>query len=113
MAKRGHNEGSLYQREKDGRWVARVHLGYKSGKRDRMYIYGKTRKEVAEKLKKALATQQQELPVAPERLTVGRFLERWLEASVRPSVKAKTYEGYESIVRVRVVPGSAGSPSAS
>lgn len=38
------------------------------------------------------------------RLTVAQHLDRWLSASVKPSVKVKTYEGYESIVRVRVAP---------
>ncbi|MDP9358351.1 MAG: site-specific integrase [Chloroflexota bacterium] len=104
MAKRGQNEGSIHQRKSDGRWVGCVNLGYKNGKRDRKYFYGTTRREVAEKLKVALRDQQLGTPVKVERLTVAQFLSRWLDASVKPSVKAKTYEGYESIVRVRVVP---------
>ena len=35
---------------------------------------------------------------------MAQFLDKWLAASVKPSVKTKTYEGYESIVRVRVAP---------
>ena len=42
-------EGSISKRE-DGRWTARVDLGYVDG-RQRKQIYGKTRKEVAEQLK--------------------------------------------------------------
>ena len=99
--RRGHNEGSIYRRESDGRWVAAV-TDHRTGKRKS--IYGRTRKDVAERLKVALRDQQQGLPVVAERLTVAQYLARWLEASARPSVKAKTYEGYESIVRVRVVP---------
>src|SRR5215208_5604897 len=38
------------------------------------------------------------------RQTVAAYLAQWLSASVKPSVKVRTYEGYESIVRVRVVP---------
>jgi integrase len=53
MAKqRGNNEGSIYQR-KDGRWTAAVSGGRdKSGRSKREYLYGKTRKEVAEELAK-------------------------------------------------------------
>jgi integrase len=47
-ARRGHGEGSICRR-KDGRWTARIDLDYVNGKRKQ--IYGKTRKEVAEKLK--------------------------------------------------------------
>src|SRR4029453_17834332 len=44
------------------------------------------------------------LDLDASRLTVAQYLDKWLAASVKPSVKVKTYEGYESIVRVRVVP---------
>ena len=97
---RGHNEGSIYQR-KDGRWVAAV-TDQQTGKRKS--LYGKTRREVSERLKVALRDQQQGLPVTAEKLTVAQYLARWLDASAKPSVKTKTYDGYESIVRVRVVP---------
>ncbi|CCF84139.1 tyrosine-type recombinase/integrase [Nitrolancea hollandica] len=103
-SRRGHGEGSIYQRESDGLWVASVNLGYVDGKRRRKSLYGKTRREVAEKIKAVLRDQQQGLPVTIERLTLGQYLERWLSASVKPSVKPKTYETYESIVRVRVIP---------
>ena len=59
---RGQGEGSIYQRQ-DGLWVAAVNLGWKGGKRDRKYYYGKTRAEVAEKLNDALHDRQRGLPV--------------------------------------------------
>jgi len=71
-SRRGHGEGSIYQRESDGRWCSTVDLGWVNGKRKRKVIYGKTRKEVAEKLKVVLRDQQQGLPVAMERQTVGQ-----------------------------------------
>ena len=103
MAKRGQNEGSIYKR-RDGRWTAAVSLGYKDGKRWRKTFYGKTRREVQEKLSKALRAQQQGLPVAPERQTVGQFLERWLSDSVKPSVRPLTYDRYEQLVRLHISP---------
>ena len=45
MTKRGNGEGSIYHR-KDGRWVAEITI---EG-RQRKFVYGKTRKEVQEKL---------------------------------------------------------------
>ena len=47
--KRGHGEGSITQRKSDGLWQAALTL--EGGKRK--YLYGKTRKEVADKLKAA------------------------------------------------------------
>ncbi len=103
MAKRGQNEGSIYKR-RDGRWTAAVSLGYKDGKRWRKTFYGKSRREVREKLSTALRAHQQGLPVAPERQTVGQFLERWLSDSVKPSVRPLTYDRYEQLVRLHISP---------
>ncbi len=53
MGKRGNGEGSIYQR-KDGRWVGQYVVQMADGPKYR-YIYGKTRKAVAERLTKAMA----------------------------------------------------------
>ena len=51
--RRGNGEGSVYQR-KDGTWAAVLTVGVKQdGKPDRKFLYGKTRKEVADKLREA------------------------------------------------------------
>jgi integrase len=106
MARRGHNEGSIYQRESDGKWVSSVNLGFgPDGKRKRRVIYGATRKEVAEKLKKLLREQQQgTLPTQTERQTVGQFLERWLEDSVKPTVRPTTFESYSILTKTHLIP---------
>jgi integrase len=102
--RRGHGEGAIYFRESDQRWVTAVDLGYVDGKRKRKVIYGKTRKEVAEKLKVVLRDQQQGLPVATDRQTLGQFLERWLEEKVRTKNRPKTYHTYSQIIRLHVLP---------
>jgi integrase len=55
MGKRGNGEGSIYQRKEDGKWVGSITLA----NRKRKVFYGRTRKEVQEKLKIALREQQQ------------------------------------------------------
>jgi integrase len=101
--RRGHNEGSIYQRA-DGKWCAAISVGYADGKPKRKVIYGKTRKEVAEKLKVALRDQQQGLPVAVERQTVGQFLDRWLTDTIAPNRRPKTYRSYEQMTRCHIAP---------
>ena len=101
--RRGHGEGAIFQRG-DGLWVARVTLD--SGKRKT--LYAKTRKDAADKLRAAQRAKDEGLSLDSDRQTVAQYLERWLSASVKPSVKTKTFEGYESIVRVRVVPRIGG-----
>jgi integrase len=103
VGRRGHNEGSIYQRA-DGRWTAAIHVGFKNGKRQRKYIYGKTRREVAEKLKIALRDQQQGRALTNGRLTVGQFLDQWLTDVVRQRVRESTFRSYESYVRLHLKP---------
>lgn len=97
--RRGHNEGSIFQR-KDGRWSAAMSIG--AGQRKT--FYGKTRREVSDQLKAALSQQQQGTLITSDQKNLGQFLADWLETGVKPSVKDRTYVGYESIIRVRVIP---------
>lgn len=98
MSRRGHREGSIYRRT-DGRWTAQITLG--DGRRK--YIYGKTRKNVAKRLTEALKAVQDDVPLPSGRITVASFASDWLRA-IRPSIRPKTYEGYESAMRTHLVP---------
>ena len=101
--KRGNGEGTIYKR-KDSRWSAAVDFGWQNGKRKRKTVYGNTRGEVAEKLTVALRAQRRGLPMTAERLTVGDFLERWLLDSAKPQVRPNTFDGYERVLRLHVIP---------
>jgi integrase len=102
MGKRGNGEGSIWRR-KGGGWCAQYTV-YTSEGRKRRTLYGKTRQEVAAKLSKALADREGGLTFDAGSLTVGEYLARWLSHSVRDTVSQKTYERYESIVRVHLSP---------
>ena len=81
MAKRrGSGEGTIYER-KDGRWCAQVSFGYKDGKPHRKLLYGKTRLDVSEALKKVLrpADRIQRRSGAPD---PGNVSATWLEQTV-------------------------------
>jgi len=100
MARRGHGEGSIYHRS-DGRWAASISL--EGGKRKT--LYGKTRREVQEQLKIALHQQQQGVLVTGPQQKVGQFLVHWLEDVHKHTVRPRTYERYEAIIRLHLVPG--------
>ncbi len=100
MTKRGNGEGSVFQRKEDKKWVASITL--EDGKRK--VFYGKTKKEVTEKLIKARSEQQQgTLVTAPEQ-TVAQFLSDWLENTQKDNVRSRTYERYEEIIRLHITP---------
>jgi integrase len=100
--RRGNGEGTITRR-KDGRWEGRytIHTGTEH---KRKVLYGRTRAEVAEKLTKAMADRDGGLVFDHENLRVEEYLDRWLKGSVRGNVKSITYESYERIIRVHVVP---------
>lgn len=59
MSKRGNGEGTIYYSEKLNKWVGQFTAGRKAdGKLNRKSVYGNTRKEVKEKITKALAEVQ-------------------------------------------------------
>src|SRR5216683_1935961 len=103
--KRGNNEGSITRR-KNGLWMAQVTIGRdpETGKPRRATFYGKTRQEVAEKLTKALRERQQGTFVSPHKLTLGEWLETWLQHYKRPRIRPSTLDSYEIIIRRHVTP---------
>ena len=101
--RRGHGEGSITKR-KDGRWFGRVDLGWQGGKRRSKSVYGKTRREVAEKLQKAQETKRKGLPVVGETQTVEQFLMDWLEKTVKIKTRVRTHETYEVSLRLHILP---------
>ena len=101
--KRNAGEGSIFQRA-DGRWCAQLDLGWESGKRRRSYIYGATAAEVQDALLKVRSDQAAGLPIAVERQSVAQFLDRWLEDSVKPSVRPLTHEQYHQHVKLYLAP---------
>jgi integrase len=103
MAKRrGNNEGSIYRR-KDGYWVGQYGVETATGRKTR-YIYGKHREDVREKLTKAIADRDGGLVYDAGNITIGEYLDRWLNDSVRDTVRQRTWERYEQFVRVHLTP---------
>jgi integrase len=102
-SRRGHGEGSIHKRN-DGRWCGVVDLGWENGKRKRKYVYGETRRAVAEKMVAAQRAKDQGLPLPDERRTTGQYLEWWIAEVVPGTVKARTAEGYAGIVNRYLVP---------
>ena len=101
--RRGRGEGSITQRS-DGRWMARVDLGWREGKRRYKAVYGRTRRDVAGKLTKTLKAVQDGSDLPDERVTVAKFLDRWLEHK-RLQLRSRAWLTYEQAVRLHLNPG--------
>lgn len=101
---RANGEGNIRQR-KDGSWEARYSIGCDNdGKQIRKSVYGKTRGEVSEKLKKILYELSIGTYVEPTKITVKQWCNDWLENYKRHEIKPKTFECYRNIIRLHIEP---------
>ena len=103
--KRGNGEGSIYQ-DNDGRWRAVVDLGWRRGQRRRKYLSGRTRAEVAGKLRKVLDEQDAGLEISTDGLapTVEAWLTHWLDKIAARKLRPSTLATYRGYVNNRIVP---------
>jgi integrase len=95
---RAPGEGSITRRS-DGRWQAAVQLDGV-----RRTFYGRTRSEALAKLKTATEQAARSGGHFPNdgRVTLGGYLADWL-AQAKPRLRPKTWERYESVLRLPVV----------
>jgi integrase len=98
MNRRSKGEGNIRLRA-DGRYEARLGSGNKSKS-----IFGKTRKEVTEKLNKLKYDLQRGLPLPQdERQTVEQYLTAWLD-SKKTTLEPTTFKRYAEVLRLYVYP---------
>lgn len=96
MAKRGQGEGTISKRP-DGTWWGRLPMGYdENGKRKRKAFYGKTQKEVQQKMNAAKAELDKGTYIEPSKMTVGEWLDIWLIEYKKQTVKLTTYIVYRA-----------------
>lgn len=80
MAKRGNGEGTIYYSESKKRWVGQFTAGIKeNGKINRKTVYGKTRKEVSEKIIKAQNDINSNIFVDKNNVTLIELVEQLIE----------------------------------
>jgi integrase len=100
MGRRSSNEGTMRKRA-DGYWEARVRLpdgGRKS-------LYAKSQQEVRRKLTEALRNVDRGVSVPhDERMRLASYLAEWLREKQSVLGSPRTYDRYEELVRLHIVP---------
>src|SRR4051812_4628927 len=86
-----------------GRYMARVDLGWQDGKRVRKTVYGKTEREVIGKLKKLTVAEATGTMVVGATVTVSQWMDRWYE-DARPQLKINTRKTYVSKIENYIKP---------
>ncbi len=106
--RRGRGEGLIRERP-DGAWEGRVSLGFDGdGKRVTRSVYGKTKGEVQEKLRKLQNDAAGGQLADPTTLTVGQYLDGWLKDTAKPKCSPTTFARYDSLVHVHIKPHIGG-----
>lgn len=107
--KRANGEGTLSKRkDKTGKvigWRAALTVGLlEDGTQDRRWVSGKTQAEVQEKLRALQSELHTGTLADAEGLTLGAFLDRWIETKTRDSVSVNTLRSYQDTIRLYLKP---------
>lgn len=105
MAKNAAGEGTIRKRS-DGRWEAIVTVGTDpgTGKMIRRSVYGSTQAEVRKKKTELTRSIDNGTYQAPDRTTVEKWLDTWMETFCKIKVKPLTYQSYEVAIKTHIKP---------
>ncbi len=105
MAKRGAQGNGTIRQRPDGTWEARYVVGRDpgTGKQLRKSVYGKTQKEVRQKLAKVVASLDEGTYFEPSKVTLAQWLDTWL-VEYTSDKKFLTVKHYKAQVNTHIRP---------
>jgi integrase len=92
-ARQANGSGSIWRRP-NGKWAGALYVYEADGARRRRWVYGSTRREAADKLADLRRKAENNVPITPAYLTVGRYLQEWLDEVVAHRVRPSTLTAY-------------------
>ena len=109
MAKRGNGEGSIFYSKKLNRWVGQFTAGRKAdGKLNRKTVYGKTRKEVKEKITEAINNIQNNSFIEKSKITIYELGKDILDMKLKSNIiKESTY--HDNFFVLNIIKNDIGS----
>ena len=87
-------------------------LGWSEGRRNRKYFRGRTRSEVATKLRRAQEQHERGLPLGDARTKTGDYLVWWYSEHLPGTVKESTADSYQYVLDRYVIPSVGKVPLA-
>lgn len=105
MAKREDHAGTITKLMDKNLYMGRVQLGFKpDGKPNRKTVYGKTKAEVAEKLRALAFKYGAGACYDPSTMRLKEWIEFWIDNFKKLNLKPKTLEVYKQVINCHVVP---------
>ena len=105
-ARRGANGGGTLYHRTDGRWEGRYTVGFDpgTGKPVRKSIYGKTQKEVRQRLTEITRQLDTNTYAEPDKRPLGAYLDSWMSEYVEPVRANYTISTYRGIIKNHIKP---------
>ena len=95
----------MVRKREDGRWEGRIVVGHKAnGVPIFRYVSAESQKVLTEKLNREKNMYQGIELTEDSRMTLGQWLDRWLEEYAVPAVRPSTLEGYQGYIARNIKP---------
>ena len=100
MKRRSNGEGTIFKRS-DGRWTGQITLDLGNEQYKRKTVYGKSQKEVKEKLEQLRMECRQGRVIETSDMPLEEWLHIWI-TNYKPNLKITTRESYESYIATHI-----------
>ena len=105
MAKRRPSGDGMVRKREAGRWEGRIVVGHKeNGEPIFHYMSAKTQKALLEKLHKSIDEYDGAELTEQSRMTLGDWMDIWLEECAEPAIRPSTMKGYRHYAKDNIQP---------
>ena len=103
--RRSNNEGSIFQRKSDGKWVGSITVGHdEKGQQKKKTVYGNSQAEVAKKLMDISGRMKSYAYETLKKHTFGELMNEWLMVFKKSAVTPRTFEGIIRNFKLHIEP---------
>lgn len=100
MSKRGNGEGTICKRS-DGRWMGQIVITTGYGQSKRKTVYGKSQREVREKLEALKADRKQGRVIETSDMPLEEWMDIWI-TNYKPDLKITTKQNYQLYIDTHI-----------
>lgn len=101
MKRRANNEGSMWQRKSDGRWVVQFSM---PDQPKPIVKYCKSKEEAVAKLHALVVAAKTDTYVSPTNITLSQYLQKWMIENIEGDVSANWYARKMNMIKVHIDP---------
>ncbi|WP_175117478.1 site-specific integrase [Plantibacter sp. MCCC 1A11337] len=103
MSQRANGEGSIYKRT-DGRWTGATYVLAPDGSQKRRQVYGRTKAEVAAKVRDLITQTDSGVPTAVSGWTMQTYAAHWMQHVAPTALRPTTRANYGWILGKHILP---------